>query len=116
MKKLIGLSALVVLAACSSMSELREGAPFQSFTTNKAPEQTAECILFAWQSQSLAGVHYDVMLQPAPGGGRTVVSQGQTEFADVVPASKGSRVSVYFQSGIMDWRKNSRVEAARSCQ
>ncbi|EIU4985014.1 hypothetical protein QYP08_32260 [Pseudomonas aeruginosa] len=115
MKKLIGLSALVVLAACSSMSELREGVPFQSFTTNKAPEQTAECILFAWQNQSLAGVRYDVMLQPAPGGGRTVVSQGQTEFADVVPVSNGSRVSVYFQSGIMDWRKSSRVEAARSC-
>ncbi|EHF14433.1 TPA: hypothetical protein OW427_006334 [Pseudomonas aeruginosa] len=115
MKKLIGVAALMAMAGCSSMSELRQEQPYRSFSSTKGVEQAAECVLFAWQNQSLAGVHYDVSLQPLPGGGRTVVSQGQTEFVDVVSTDRGSDISIYFQSGIMDWRKNSRIEAVKSC-
>lgn len=115
MKKLIGLVAIAALAGCSSMDELREGRPSDVFNSARPVDQAAECVLFAWQNQSLAGVHYDVALQPLPGGGKTVVSQGQTEFADVAAVPGGARISVYFQSGIMDWRKKKRVEAARSC-
>lgn len=57
MKKLIGVAALMAMAGCSSMSELRQEKPYRSFSSTKGVEQAAECVLFAWQNQSLAGVH-----------------------------------------------------------
>lgn len=114
MKKVMG-AVLAVLAGCSSMVELRDAGPYRSFHSSQATEKAAECVLFAWQNQSLAGVHYDASIQPLPGGGRTVVSQGQVEFADIRQAGAASEISVYFQSGVMDWRKNQRLQAVKGC-
>lgn len=115
MRTLVAGLAVTLLASCASMEERRSGSPAASFQSGKTASEAAECVLFAWQNQSLAGVRYDAMLQPLPGGGKTVVSAGQVEFADFIQGSSGVKVSLYFQSGLMDWRKNRRTEAVRSC-
>lgn len=115
MRILIAALGLAMLAGCASMNERRAEGPARSFTSQRDVTTVAECVLFAWQNQSLAGVHYDVTIQPLPSGGKTVVSAGQIEFADFTKTDRGSSVDLYFQSGLMDWRKNRRIEAVNSC-
>lgn len=115
MKLFVGALAVALLAGCASMSERRADGPAQTFSSKKDVTAVSECVLFAWQNQSLAGVHYDAFTQPLPGGGRTVVSAGQVEFVDFKDAPNGSRIDLYFQSGLMDWRKDRRTEAVKTC-
>jgi hypothetical protein len=115
MKLIVGALAVALLAGCASMSERRAEGPSKTFISKKDVTVASECVLFAWQNQSLAGAHYDVFTQPLPGGGKTVVSAGQIEFVDFKSASNGSRVELYFQSGLMDWRKDRRTEAVKTC-
>ena len=115
MELIVGALAVVLLAGCASMSERRAEGPLAVFSSKKDVAAASECVLYAWQNQSLAGVHYDVFTQPLPNGGRTVVSAGQIEFVDFKSTSNGSRVELYFQSGLMDWRKDRRTEAVKTC-
>ncbi|UBM23285.1 hypothetical protein K8374_12815 [Pseudomonas sp. p1(2021b)] len=115
MRILIGAVGLALLVGCASMNEKRADGPARTFSSKQAADEVAECVLVAWQNQSLAGAHYDVSLQPLPGGGKTVVSAGQIEFADFKSTENGSRVELYFQTGLMDWRKNRRIEAVTTC-
>jgi hypothetical protein len=115
MKLIVGALAVALLAGCASMNERRADGPSMTFTSKKDVAAVSDCVLFAWQNQSLAGAHYDVFTQPLPGGGRTVVTAGQIEFVDITSASNGSRVDLYFQSGLMDWRKDRRTEAVKTC-
>lgn len=115
MRILIAAVAVVMLAGCASMSERRADGPAVSFSSTKDVSKLSECVLLEWQDQSLAGSHYDASLQPLRGNGKTVVTAGQVEFADFRPSPPGSRVDIYFQSGLLDWRKNRRIEAVKSC-
>lgn len=105
----------LLLTGCASMNEKRVQGPSIAFRSGKDVTTLAECVLEGWQNQSLAGAHYDASLQPFTGGGKTVVTVGQVEFADFVKDGGGSQVKVYFQSGLMDWRKNRRIDAVKSC-
>ena len=115
MRIFIVAMAVLGLAGCASMSEKRADGPASSFASKKSVSQVSECVIFAWQDQSLAGSHIDASLQPLRDGGKTVVSAGQVEFADFKPANGGTKVDIYFQSGLMDWRKNRRIEAVKGC-
>lgn len=46
MKKLIGVAALMAMAGCSSMSELRQEKPYRSFSSTKglSRRQSAFCL------------------------------------------------------------------------
>jgi len=115
MKALLLAVGLALLMGCASMNEKRADGPARSFSSAKSVDNLAECVLFAWQNQSLMGAHYGASIQPLPGGGRTVISVGEVEFADFRGSNSGTKVDLYFQSGLMDWRKNRRVEAVNSC-
>ncbi|HFQ8053736.1 TPA: hypothetical protein ACHTCR_005628 [Pseudomonas putida] len=115
MRILIGAAGLALLAGCASMNEKRADGPARSFSSTKPVENVAECVLFAWQNQSLMGAHYGASIQPLAGGGKTVISAGEVEFADFRSTSSGTQVGLYFQSGLMDWRKNRRIEAVNGC-
>lgn len=116
MRILVGALAVVALAGCaSSPSELRGEGPKASFSSAKPVDEVSQCILFGWQNQSLAGAHYDAYLQPAQNGGKTVITQGQIEMADISSTGKATRVDFYIQGGMMDWRKNRRIDALRQC-
>lgn len=107
--------AVALLAGCASMNEKRADGPAASFSSTKSVEKLSECVLFAWQNQSLAGVNYDVSLQPFRDNGKTVISAGQAEFGDFTPLPTGSKVDLYFMTGIFDWRKDRRIEAIKGC-
>ncbi|HGM6313412.1 TPA: hypothetical protein ACKP8D_005940 [Pseudomonas putida] len=115
MRILIGAVGLALLAGCASMNDKRADGPAKSFSSTKAVDDVAECVLFAWQNQPLIGAHYSASIQPLAGGGRTVISAGEVEFADFRGSSSGTRVGLYFQSGLMDWRKNRRIDAVNGC-
>lgn len=115
MRTAIGLLLAMLLTGCASMNEKRADGPSITFRSGKDVTTLSECVLEGWQNQSLAGAHYDVSIQPFTGGGKTVVTAGQVEFADFVTDGTGTQAKVYFQSGLMDWRKNRRIDALKSC-
>ncbi|MNG98591.1 hypothetical protein D3C81_1440070 [compost metagenome] len=115
MRVLIGALGLAMLSGCASMNEKRADGPAFTVKSSKPVDQVAECVLFAWQNQPLMGAHYAAALQPLAGGGKTVISAGEVEFADFEAAKGETQVRLYFQTGLMDWRKNRRIEAVESC-
>lgn len=115
MRTIMIAALAAVLIGCASMDERRNAAPEYRYTSQKEVDEIAECILYAWQNQSLAWVQYEAAIQPKPGDGRTVVTQGQVEFADIAPGMNGSDVAIFFQDGIMQWRKKRRSEAVQEC-
>ncbi|MGC1329544.1 hypothetical protein, partial [Pseudomonas sp.] len=58
---------------------------------------------------------YDVTLQPRPGGGQSVVNQGQREMADVVRSNSETQVRFYTNTGRMTWISDRRVESIKTC-
>lgn len=115
MRVIVVMLSLVLLAGCASMNEKRAAGPAYTNNSSKPVDQVAECVLFAWQNQSLMGAHYAAALQPLAGGGKTVIGAGEVEFADFKAVGSGTRVHLYFQTGLMDWRKNRRIEAINTC-
>ncbi|WP_060498296.1 hypothetical protein [Pseudomonas sp. NBRC 111133] len=115
MRILIGAVGLALLAGCASMNEKRADGPAYAANSLKSVDQVAECVLFSWQNQSLMGAHYAAAIQPLAGGGKTVISAGEVEFADFQALHDKTNVNLYFQTGLMDWRKSRRIEAVKSC-
>ena len=93
---------------------MRAEGPLKSFTTHKPEQQVAECILYAWQNESLAGAHYDVSLQPRQGGGKSVVSASNREMADVI-GGKGPTEVAFYSSSSMSWISDRRVASLKPC-
>lgn len=115
MRILLAVIGMGLLAGCASMNEKRQAGAANTYASAKPFEEVAECVLFAWQNQSLAGAHPGASIQPLAGGGKTVLSAGEVEFADFSQTAGGTRVDLYFQTGLMDWRKNRRIGAVKSC-
>ena len=106
---------VVALGGCTtSPQDMRTEGPLNSFTTSKTEQQVAECILYAWQNESLAGAHYNVTLQPRLGGGKTVVSANNREMADVIGSKKTTKVQ-FFSSSSMSWISDRRVASLKTC-
>jgi hypothetical protein len=116
MQRIIAVGAMVLaLGGCTtSPQEMRADGALKSFITPKPAEQVAECILYAWQNESLAGVHYDVNLQPRPGGGKSVVSASNREMADVI-SGKGSTKVEFYSSSSMSWISERRMASLKPC-
>ena len=109
-----GLIALALVGCTASPMEMRADGPTKIFTSTKPEQQVAECILYAWQNESLAGVHYSVSLQPKPGGGKTVVSANYREMADVTGNNGRTKVE-FFSDSSMSWISDRRAASAKSC-
>lgn len=109
-----GVIALALGGCTASPQEMRADGPMKTFTSAKPEQQVAECILYAWQNESLAGVHYPVSLQPKPGGGKTVVSANYREMADVTGGNSRTKVE-FFSDSSMSWISDRRVANVKSC-
>lgn len=116
MQRIIATGAIVLaLGGCTtSPQEMRAEGPLKSFSTHKPEQQVAECILYAWQNESLAGAHYNVSLQPRPSGGKSVVSANNREMADVIGSKESTKV-LFFSSSSMSWISDRRVESLKTC-
>lgn len=106
--------ALAVVGCTASPQELRGDGPLKTFTSSKSEQQVAECILYAWQNESLAGVHYNVNLQPKPGGGQSVVSANYREMVDVTQRDGRTKVE-FFSDSSMSWISDRRAASAKTC-
>lgn len=117
MKRIIILVAAVVsLMGCAvSITEMRQAGPLATFTSAKPEAELAKCTLFAWQNDSLAGVHYPVSLQPRPNGGETVVNDGYREIADVYTADGSTKIDFFTQHGRSSWISDRRIKSIRDC-
>lgn len=109
-----GVIALTLGGCTASPQEMRADGPTETSTSAKSEQQVAECILYAWQNESLAGVHYNVSLQPKPGGGRTVVSANYREMVDVTGGNSRTNVE-FFSDSSMSWISDRRAASAKSC-
>lgn len=109
-----GVIALALGGCTTSPQEMRADGPMKTFTSAKPEQQVAECILYAWQNESLAGVHYPVSLQPKPGGGKTVVSANYREMADVTGGNSRTKVE-FFSDSSMSWISDRRAASVKSC-
>lgn len=49
MRTLIGTLTFVLLAGCSTVSDLTAGNPTQTYVSTKAPKAIADCVFPAWQ-------------------------------------------------------------------
>jgi hypothetical protein len=116
MQRIIAVGVIVLaLGGCTtSPQEMRTEGPLKSFTTSKPEQQVAECILYAWQNESLAGAHYNVSLQPRPSGGKSVVSANNREMADVIGSKESTKVQ-FFSSSSMSWISDRRVASLKPC-
>ncbi|WP_110951382.1 hypothetical protein [Pseudomonas bohemica] len=116
MKVMAVLIASVLLAACaSSMQEMKDRGPVESFSTTKASQGVGECILFAWQNQAIAGVHDAVVIQPRQGGGQSVVNDSLREVADVYKSGETTKVDFFTNGGGRSWVSEKRLTALRTC-
>lgn len=116
MRKFAVLALCLLTAGCTySISEMRQREPLASFDTKKAEGDVAKCILYAWQNESLAGVHYNVFLQPRPNGGTAVVNDGAREMADVYQVGAQTRVDVFSNGGNSSWIMKRRIASAQTC-
>jgi uncharacterized protein YceK len=111
MRILIGAVAVALLAGCSSVSSLEDGAPELVASTTKTPAKYAKCLMPKWQEINAATTSTETET-----GYRLLLNVdfvGAAALADIDKAGAGSQVRIYKSSGIMGSGKW--AETARSC-
>lgn len=111
-------SLCLLLSGCalSSFNDLRSQKPDLEFTSTKAPETIAYCILYGWQEHSSGFFQYgESYIQPYPKGGFTVFSEMRIEVVDLIPTGKKTQLNFYYQGGVIPNRLNKRVNTVKSC-
>ncbi|MEL5591557.1 MULTISPECIES: hypothetical protein [Serratia] len=111
MKKALLITALFI-SGCSSMSEMRNSPPAESFVSNKDAKSVSECILFGWQENSSR--YGDVFIQPYRNG-FTVYSPSNIELVDVFDFNGNTDIEYRHQSGIFSYRIDDRVSKIKNC-
>ncbi|MEO6677786.1 MAG: hypothetical protein ABIO21_10450 [Pseudomonas sp.] len=114
--RILAAVCVVAISGCAtSIPEMRDRGPQKSFTSQKSEQEVAECILFAWQDEAFAGVRSEVTLQPRPGGGKSVVNEGQREMADVIGGKNKTKVEFFTNGGGMSWISVRRAASIKPC-
>lgn len=97
MKNILFALAILGMAGCASMQDMRVTKPILAASSDKAPNLLAQCILQKWQQQTV----FNVYMQPR-GNGFTVYLDGQWEVADIELVGSESKVSLYKKSSMFD--------------
>lgn len=96
--KAIAIASLVSLAACSSVSEIRETRALIDVSSSRSARIVAECIRDGWQATPLVGGSVGGILQQS--GEKYSVVAPNTEspwhVVDVSPAGSGSAIRYHF--------------------
>ena len=110
------LVCVLSLTACAkSMLEVRASGPLKSYVTDKPAAKVGECILFAWQNQSIAGSHEPILYQPRRGGGQSVLEEWLRVFADVYQAGDKTQVDFFTNGGGTTWVTDRRESTLKTC-
>lgn len=94
MKRMIAVLAMLVLAGCSTYSDMQQKPPAYAADSSKAPQTYADCAL-----PKLVNIEADVHAIPSSGGIDIVVPVGNpgadlSAMVSVRPAGGGSHVAV----------------------
>ncbi|MBD2800742.1 membrane lipoprotein lipid attachment site-containing protein [Xenorhabdus sp. M] len=112
MKKIIFTLCLLAMTGCSSIQDMRNRNPNQTFVSNKSVKNIAECILFEWQENTPR--YGSVFIQPYSDG-YTVYSESQLEVADIINENNRAKINFYHQGGLFDYRIDNRVKKIKLC-
>ena len=86
MRILIAAAALVMLAGCSTPSDLMAGKPVTTQFTTKDPRAVALCVYPAWQDY-----RSNAVMSETPTGYRIVAGSDAGQTDDVLDVERGSR-------------------------
>lgn len=98
MRILIGALAMVLLAGCSSVADIRTKPAVLSLSSVKPAKVVAECIRDGWQSTSIIGGSVGGILQQS-GESYSVIapsSESPWHVVDVSPIKTGSSIQYRF--------------------
>lgn len=117
MKRALGLAgACLVIAGCTwSVEGARQKGALETFKSSKDQSEIANCTLFAWQNDALAGTHYKVFLQPRPGGGQTVLNDLNRELADFYRVGNETRIDFFSNVGRPSYVTERRLKSIEGC-
>ncbi|MDH0646228.1 hypothetical protein N5D48_05110 [Pseudomonas sp. GD03858] len=117
MRILIGAVAVMLLAGCANVADIRSSPPVLSLTSKKSAEQTAECIRDGWQSTSLIGGSVGGVLQKSGGSFSVIAPNAESPWhvADVIPTG-GSKSKVVYRFH-RNWQEPSDrvLDVVKSC-
>lgn len=112
MRNTILIPLSLFLSSCSSMSEMRAGAPAAEFHSDKDVNEISNCILRGWQEKSQT--YGSVFLQDLEEG-KSVYSQSQLELADIKQSNDAVSILFYHQGGLFSYRINNRLDVIKKC-
>lgn len=112
MKNILFALAILAIAGCSSMQDLRKEPPSNTYQSKKQIDVVAECILNGWQEQSQK--YGSVFIQPHEGG-KTIFTQSQLEMADLKSEGEVTNIEFRHQGGLFNYRIDSRIKAIERC-
>lgn len=112
MRNILLILSSIFLSSCSSMSDMRAGAPAAEFISSKDADGIANCILSGWQEKSQT--YGPVFIQDFEKG-KSVYSQSQLELADIKKTGEATTILFYHQGGLFGYRVNSRLGVVKKC-
>ncbi|KPG98330.1 hypothetical protein AEQ67_13330 [Pseudomonas sp. RIT-PI-q] len=114
MRILIGAVAVMLLAGCTTPSDLLKGAPELSGTSKKDPKTYALCVYPSWQDYRSSSI-----MSETSSGYRIVAGNdfnGQTDdVLDVKKSASGSSVKLYQRMAWQQLGRSSLKDSFNSC-
>ncbi|MNB89415.1 hypothetical protein D3C81_578600 [compost metagenome] len=107
---------LMLLAACTSVGDIRSTGPVATFSSNQDPLAAATCVRDAWGEVSIGGSRWQYVLEPRSGGYSVSTSNGGVpmEFVEVAPRTGGGSY-IKFYSKFLKRRQARYTEAVTQC-
>lgn len=108
--------ALLLLAACTSVGDMRTSGPLATFASNQDALAAATCIRDAWGEVSIGGTRWQSVIEPRSGGYSVSTSTGgiPPEFVEIASRADGGS-EIKFYSKFLKRRQARYIEATGQC-
>jgi hypothetical protein len=114
MRILVGAMAVMLLAGCTTPSDLKSGSPVFSSSTKKSPKQYALCVFPKWQDSNAGS-----MMTETEDGYRLVISNpgvGQTdELLEIEKTTTGASVRHFQRIAWVQVGRGDVSDAVKKC-
>lgn len=107
---------LLLLAACTSVGDMRTAGPVATFSSNQEPLAAATCVRDAWGEVSIGGSRWQYVIEPRSDGYSVSTSSSgvPAEFVEITPRTGGGS-EIKFYSRFLQRRQARYIEAATHC-
>lgn len=106
----------LLLAACTSVGDMRSTGPVATFSSDQNPLAAATCVRDAWGEVSIGGSRWQFVIEPRSDGYSVSTSNGgvPAEFVEIAPRAGGGS-EIRFYSKFLKRRQARYIEAAAQC-